>query len=83
MVHLSPMKSWKLMGPLVVSASKLGAVDPRRRLAVMLENSSLALKGNNSLLTWVVPEPLCCSIRRLCLITELGIYRIWRMKTKK
>lgn len=32
MVHLSPMKLWKLMGPLEVSASKSGAVEPRRRL---------------------------------------------------
>lgn len=31
-VHLSPMKLWKLMGPLEVSASKLGASEPRRRL---------------------------------------------------
>jgi hypothetical protein len=29
---LSPMNSWKLIGPVVVSASKLGAVLPRRRL---------------------------------------------------
>ena len=32
MAHLSPMKSWKLMGPLEVSESKLGATEPRRRL---------------------------------------------------
>jgi hypothetical protein len=29
---LLPMKSWKLMGPLVVSASKLGAMLPKRSL---------------------------------------------------
>lgn len=29
---MSPMNSWKSMGPVVVSALKLGAVEPRRRL---------------------------------------------------
>lgn len=29
---MSPMNSWKSMGPVVVSALKLGAMDPRRRL---------------------------------------------------
>lgn len=29
---MSPMNSWKSMGPLVVSALKLGAMEPRRRL---------------------------------------------------
>lgn len=32
MTQLSPMNSWKSMGPLVVSAWKLGAMVPRRRL---------------------------------------------------
>jgi hypothetical protein len=32
MTHESPMNSWKSIGPLVVSALKLGALLPRRRL---------------------------------------------------
>lgn len=39
---MSPMNSWKSMGPLVVSALKLGAMEPRRRLCeVDLEVSIL------------------------------------------
>ena len=34
--QLSPMKSWNLIGPLVVSASKSGAVLPRRSWEPML-----------------------------------------------
>ena len=36
MTHLSPMNSWKSIGPLVVSALKLGAIDPKRRLEVKI-----------------------------------------------
>jgi hypothetical protein len=32
MAQLSPMKLWNEMGPFEVSASKSGAVEPRRRL---------------------------------------------------
>ena len=57
------MKSWKLIGPLEVSAVKLGAVDPRRRLPNALvrevENSELWSTGNHSLTEVHVPgQPL-------------------------
>ncbi len=38
--HLSPTNSWKSIGPLVVSAWKLGAVEPRRRLEGRLATCS-------------------------------------------
>ena len=31
--QLLPMNSWKSIGPVVVSALKFGAMDPRRRLS--------------------------------------------------
>lgn len=34
--HESPIHSWNLMGPLVVSASKSGAVFPRRRAGMVM-----------------------------------------------
>lgn len=34
---MSPMNSWKSMGPAVVSALKLGAIEPRRSLQYLLD----------------------------------------------
>jgi hypothetical protein len=49
MTQLSPMNSWKSMGPCVVSALKLGAVLPRRRVSL-------------DILCSVLPRQICANI---------------------
>ena len=52
------MKSWNLMGPAVVSASKSGAMEPSRRLQYTCQQSHLQIESGNIILTvQVVLEP--------------------------
>jgi len=43
MTQLSPMKSWNLMCPFVVSASKSGAVEPNLNFACGIPSTALSL----------------------------------------